>query len=140
MSHVKRGRTPDGKEWAFYVDYSSDAEEVWKSIQDTAAMSLEERSALLLGAQGFRSGLLPTDPLWRDPLVSSTPDSVDVYEWWFESRKITIYSGIDSEEFVAVWGPNTETQMKDGSLQDTCFRTLWLWLHGLRPHREVFEE
>lgn len=130
MSHVKKGRTPDGKEWVFYVDYSQNAEEVWKSIQDTAAMSQEERSALLLGAQGFRAGLWSEDPPWKDPFTSSDFDKGDVYEWWHGHRKLTIYSAIDSEEFVAVWGTNVYTEMRDGSLQDTCFRTLWKWLHS----------
>lgn len=130
MSHVKRGQTPDGKEWAFYVDLGCNAEEVWQSILLQAEMTREEQSALKLGAQGFQAGLRPEDPPWREPLMSSDPDSVDVYEWWFADRKLTIYNDIDSERYVAVWGTNVYTEMRDGLLKDTSFRTLWKWLHS----------
>lgn len=58
MSHVKRGQTPDGKEWAFYVDLGCNAEEVWQSILLQAEMTREEQSALKLSAQGFQAETL----------------------------------------------------------------------------------
>lgn len=130
MSHVKRGQTPGGKEWVFYVDLGCNAEEVWQSILLQTEMTREEQSALKLGTQGFQAGLRPEDAPWRKPLMSSDPDSVDVYEWWFADRKLTIYNDIDSERYVAVWGTNVYTEMRDGLLKDTSFRTLWKWLHS----------
>lgn len=146
MSHVKKGRTSDGKDWVFYVDLGCDAEEVWQSIQREALEvcksiqreSLEVTPPLKGGPPDFQAELEPGDPPWVEPLFNLAlgpgPGLSGSYEWWAENsiKKLTIYNDYGKLTFVAVWGwcANMHTQMKDGTLEETSFRTLWDWLHN----------
>ena len=67
---------------------------------------------------------------WNQPHISASEDGEVTFEWWKENRKITLYFGGESIEYVKVWGPNIQTEMDTGqvNLADD-FRALWTWLN-----------
>jgi hypothetical protein len=59
---------------------------------------------------------------WRsgpklEPFVTASPQGEVVLEWWNAWRKITVYVGESSRDYVQVWGPDIDKQMNDGELQ-----------------------
>lgn len=66
---------------------------------------------------------------WFKPNVTASEEGEVVFEWWYGARKLTIYVGNQSAEYMKVWGTDTNSEMSDGdaSLISTC-RSLWEWL------------
>ncbi len=66
---------------------------------------------------------------WIKPNVTASADGDVVFEWWHGTKKLTVYIGEQSAEYVKVWGLNTDSDMSDGDAESisTC-RLLWLWL------------
>lgn len=66
---------------------------------------------------------------WHDPVITASGESEVVFEWWVGSKKITIYIGNQSAEYVKVWGPDINTDMEDGQADSPEMRSsLWQWL------------
>lgn len=67
--------------------------------------------------------------IWREPMVSSEPEGNIVFEWWRNSRKLTIYVAPDEIEYIKVWGPSMIHEMEDGFVTAPRERQeLWRWL------------
>lgn len=66
---------------------------------------------------------------WIKPNVTASEEGEVVFEWWCRARKLTIYVGNQSAEYVKVWGIDIDAEMSDGdaNLISTC-RSLWEWL------------
>ena len=66
---------------------------------------------------------------WIKPNVTASEDGEVVFEWWHGAKKLTIYIGNQSAEYVKVWGTDIDSEMSDGdaSSANTC-RSLWEWL------------
>jgi hypothetical protein len=66
---------------------------------------------------------------WCDPAITASGDGEVVFEWWKDSKKLTIYIGNQSAEYVKVWGPDINTDMEDGPADSPDMRdSLWKWL------------
>ncbi len=66
---------------------------------------------------------------WCDPAITASSEGEVVFEWWQEPKKLTIYVGNQSAEYVKVWGPDINTDMEDGSANSPDMRdSLWKWL------------
>lgn len=65
---------------------------------------------------------------WIQPHVASSEDGNVVFEWWSGSHKLTLYISDESCEYVQVWGPDMNAQMRDGTLVGDQFQGLWRWL------------
>ena len=66
---------------------------------------------------------------WIRPNVTASEEGEVVFEWWRDTRKLTIYIGNQSAEYVKVWGTDINSEMSDGNADavNTC-RSLWEWL------------
>jgi hypothetical protein len=68
---------------------------------------------------------------WLDPNITASGEGEVVFEWWQGSKKLTIYVGNQSAEYVKVWGPDINTDMEDGLADSPDMRgLLWKWLMG----------
>lgn len=69
------------------------------------------------------------DSIWIEPNVTASEEGEVVFEWWYGTKKLTIYIGNQSAEYVKVWGTAINSDMSDGDASpiSTC-RSLWEWL------------
>jgi hypothetical protein len=69
------------------------------------------------------------DRFWIKPNVIADAEGEVVFEWWYGKKKLTVYIGDESTEYVQVWGTNIHSEMSNGDAEpiSTC-RSLWLWL------------
>jgi hypothetical protein len=69
------------------------------------------------------------DSTWIEPNVTASEEGEVVFEWWYGVRKLTVYIGNQSAEYVKVWGTDINSDMSDGDASpiSTC-RSLWEWL------------
>ena len=66
---------------------------------------------------------------WMKPNVTASADGEVVFEWWNGTKKLTIYIGDQSAEYVKVWGTDIDTEMSDGNADLSSIRqSLWRWL------------
>ncbi len=70
---------------------------------------------------------------WENPHITADEAGNTVLEWWGQNAaKLTIYVTPDREEFIRVWGANTDTEMEDGAFSsDADFLNVWKWLLGV---------
>lgn len=66
---------------------------------------------------------------WLEPNVTASADGEVVFEWWHGGKKLTVYVGDGSAEYVQVWGADVDQDMVEGNAdgRDTRCR-LWRWL------------
>lgn len=66
---------------------------------------------------------------WISPNVTGGPEGEVVLEWWYDTRKLTVYISGQSAEYVQVWGTDINTDMSDGDAEpiNVC-QLLWSWL------------
>lgn len=65
------------------------------------------------------------------PNINVDYDGSLVFEWWFNSKKLTFYISVDSVEFIKVWGIDIDNEMEDGYLSldnSEILESLWNWL------------
>jgi hypothetical protein len=68
---------------------------------------------------------------WIKPNVIADADGEVVLEWWHGHKKLTVYIGDDSAEYVKVWGADIHSEMQDGDAEPIGMcRSLCLWLTG----------
>lgn len=68
---------------------------------------------------------------WRAPHMSVSEAGEVTFEWWHQSRKITLYFGGGAPEYVKVWGPHIFDQMESGEiLSSESFGRMWAWLNA----------
>lgn len=73
--------------------------------------------------------VLETKQKWLSPNVTASYEGEVVFEWWQSNKKLTMYVGNQSAEYVKVWGPNINTMMEDGEADTPALRlSLWQWL------------
>ena len=67
--------------------------------------------------------------VWIKPNVIADAEGEVVFEWWYGKKKLTVYIGDESAEYVQVCGTNIHSEMSNGDAEpiSTC-RSLWLWL------------
>lgn len=66
---------------------------------------------------------------WIPPNVIADANGDVVFEWWHAKKKLTVYIGEESAEYIQVWGTDIHTEMADGNAEPTSARrALWLWL------------
>jgi len=52
-----------------------------------------------------------------------------VFEWWYGEKKLTIYVGDQSADYVQVWGTDIHAKITDGDIETISdSRSLWIWL------------
>ena len=66
---------------------------------------------------------------WIQPNVIADANGAVVFEWWHAKKKLTVYIGKESAEYIEVWGTDIHSEISDGDAEptSTC-RSLWLWL------------
>jgi hypothetical protein len=68
---------------------------------------------------------------WLNPNITASADGEVVLEWRQGAKRLTIYIGNQSAEYVKSWGPDMTTEMADGSADSTRVRlSLWKWFMG----------
>jgi hypothetical protein len=68
---------------------------------------------------------------WIKPNVTASGDGEVVLGWRRGPKRLTIYIGEKSAEYVRAWGKDTEKDMDDGDADSTSTRqSLWKWLVG----------
>ncbi|MBN3946889.1 MAG: hypothetical protein HWQ38_10505 [Nostoc sp. NMS7] len=66
---------------------------------------------------------------WGEPLVNLSFDSEIVFEWWHETKKLTVYILGNTAEYIKVWGTDIDNEMEDGACASPAQLTaLWKWL------------
>ena len=67
--------------------------------------------------------------VWVKPNVIADANGDVVFEWWHGKKKLTVYIGDESAEYVQVWGTDIHSEMSDGDAEpiSKC-RALCLWL------------
>jgi hypothetical protein len=97
-------------------------------------------SAHLVGATGYAKGLaillefkmiaVSMNTWWQKPLVNVDEHTQEiVLEWWHQGKKITIYVEGEKAEYIKVWGPDMDSEMEEGQLNDPQdMLNLWLWI------------
>ncbi len=66
---------------------------------------------------------------WSEPHISMSPWDEAVMEWWNRDRKITLYFQPDGKvQYIKVWGPDIDTEMEEGMLDEPGFDALWQWI------------
>jgi hypothetical protein len=66
---------------------------------------------------------------WIRPNVTASGDGEVVFEWRRGVKKLTIYIGNQSAEYVEDWGPDMNAEMEDGYANSSnTRRSLWQWL------------
>jgi hypothetical protein len=69
------------------------------------------------------------DRVWIRPNVTAGPDGEVVFEWWYGTKKLTIYISDQNAEYVQVLGTDIHSGMSDGDAESISMcRSLWLWL------------
>ena len=65
--------------------------------------------------------------VWIKPNVTADADGEVVFEWWYGTKKLTVYVSDETVEYVKVWGPSIDSEMLDGDAKDidVC-ESLWL--------------
>ncbi len=87
--------------------------------------------AVVLGARLVDSAALRPElnNAWINPSVSRSPQGEIVLEWWHKENKLTLYISSRGVEYIRTWGPNIDTQMSDGRLNNSADLALHLrWL------------
>jgi hypothetical protein len=72
---------------------------------------------------------------WSDPLVNIDGEFI-LFEWWYQSRKISFYSCHDCVDFIQVWGADIDEEMNEGTLEldddhhldSEKILSLWQWI------------
>jgi hypothetical protein len=66
---------------------------------------------------------------WIEPSITASPEGEVLFEWWCEKKKLTIYVGGQTIDYVQVWGTDIHAKITDGDLESTsdCC-SLWIWL------------
>jgi hypothetical protein len=68
---------------------------------------------------------------WSSPHITLSESGEVVFEWWHDSKKVTLYFGHATPEYIKVWGTDIDTEMESGTLSDGWNVTaIWLWLHS----------
>jgi hypothetical protein len=66
---------------------------------------------------------------WLAPHVTASADGEVVFEWWRGAKKLTVYIGDGTAEYVQVWGANVDQDMAEGNADGKdARRRLWRWL------------
>lgn len=72
---------------------------------------------------------LKTGEEWLRPHVSTDEDGDVAFEWWRADKKLTIYIGPETAEYIKVERPVTTSDLIDGRAETPeDRRTLWRWL------------
>jgi hypothetical protein len=67
---------------------------------------------------------------WRLPHISSTEAGEIVFEWWRGPRNLTLYFADGGAEYIEVWGPDMDDEMRSGLLSNWSFSNAWLSLQS----------
>lgn len=65
---------------------------------------------------------------WVNPFVGLSERGDVVFEWWNDQKKLSLYVGPDTTDYVSSWGPHIEEQMDAGAADSSRFGDLWTWL------------
>ncbi len=66
---------------------------------------------------------------WLEPNVTASADGEVVFEWWRGGKKLTVYVGHGSAEYVQVWGADVDQEMAEGNADGSATRRgVWRWL------------
>jgi len=67
--------------------------------------------------------------LWIKPNVTASPEGEVVFEWRHGVKKLTIYIGDQSADYVQVWGTDIHAKITDGDIESISnLQLLWVWL------------
>ena len=133
----------------FPLDNASIVETIVKEVLKDTRSKLQNMLALKAGWNGYDSLAPDLDAIkhaenwvtrlylevadmgrvWIKPNVIADANGDVVFEWWYGKKKLTVYIGDESAEYVQVWGTNIHSDMSDGDAEpiSKC-RAIWLWL------------
>ena len=73
--------------------------------------------------------VMDLDEVWIRPNVTASGDGEVILGWRFGLKRLTIYVGEESAEYLKTWGPDMNDNMDDGDASLTTERqALWKWL------------
>lgn len=77
----------------------------------------------------FYQEILMSGQDWLNPNVTASADGEVVFEWRQGTKRLTIFIGNQSVEYVQSWGADMNNEMADGSVSTASIRcSLWKWL------------
>lgn len=65
---------------------------------------------------------------WITPFVGLNERGDVVFEWWNDHKKLSLYVGPDTTDYVSSWGLDIEEQMDAGAADSSRFGDFWTWL------------
>lgn len=66
---------------------------------------------------------------WIKPGISASPEGEVVFEWRYGKKKLTLYVGDQSMDYVQVWGTDIHAKITDGEIEANYeLQLLWIWL------------
>lgn len=73
--------------------------------------------------------VMELDRSWIEPNVTASAEGEVVFGWRLGTKRLTMYVGDHSTEYMKVWGPDVNDNMDDGNADITTIRkSLWEWL------------
>jgi hypothetical protein len=67
--------------------------------------------------------------VWIKPNVIADAEGEVVFEWWNGQKKLMVYIGDESAEYMQVWGTDIHSEISDGDAEPVSIcRSLWPWL------------
>jgi hypothetical protein len=67
--------------------------------------------------------------LWIKPNTTASPEGEVAFEWRHEGKKLTVYVGDASVDYMQVWGTDIHAKITDGDIESIDdLQALWVWL------------
>ena len=67
---------------------------------------------------------------WNSPHLTVSERGEVVFEWWRDSKRLSVYFEDSEAVYLKVWGANIYRDMEDGVLVPEGFLALWTWLNS----------
>jgi hypothetical protein len=129
------------KEAKIVFDQSNNRAELQLSTQSYSPVHKTHRRIAELGADNetykyttewlkrLRKTVVDNQMWWGEPLVNLSINSEIVFEWWYGTKKLTVYILGNTAEYIKVWGTDIDNEMEDGTSSSPAELTaLWKWL------------
>lgn len=66
---------------------------------------------------------------WINPNTTASPEGEVAFEWRHRDKKLTVYVGDESADYMQVWGTDIHAKISDGDAEPIInFFSLWRWL------------
>lgn len=101
----------------------------WNSYDALEPNPIAVKNAKNIIVSLFQFVIVHLGSFWIKPNISASPEGEAVFEWRYGNKKLTIYIGDRSMDYVQVWGTDIHAKITDGEIEDNYgLQSLWIWL------------